>query len=394
MKDILIIAHFAELPEENDNCRFVYFSKVLMGRGNKVEIIGSSFCHTQKRQRISNSLKYFTTIYEPGYKKNVSLKRLFSHKVLAKNLKQYLSKRKKPDVIYCAVPSLDVAEVAARYAKENNIEFIIDIQDLWPEAFKMVFSIPVISNIVFGPMKRKADRIYKNADKIIAVSETYKSRAELVNNKARNNISVFLGTELERFDRMVDNIEVKKKTNEFWIAYVGTLGHSYDLRFVIDAISIVNESMENSIKFVVMGDGPLGDSFKTYAEKKGVVAWFTGRLPYSEMVSILAKCDIAVNPISKGAAQSIINKVGDYAAAGLPVVNTQECIEYRQLIEEYGCGYNCDNSDAADLANKIERLYIDSQLRVRMGYKNRQLAEEKFDRKKTYEDMADIVLAK
>ncbi len=36
------------------------------------------------------------------------------------------------------MPSLDVAKVAAKYAKENNIRFIIDIQDLWPEAFRMV----------------------------------------------------------------------------------------------------------------------------------------------------------------------------------------------------------------------------------------------------------------
>ena len=44
------------------------------------------------------------------------------------------------------------------------------------------------------------------------------------------------------------------------------------------------------------------------------------------MVGMLGVCDIAVNSISKGAAQSIINKHGDYAAAGLPVVNTQESL--------------------------------------------------------------------
>lgn len=55
---------------------------------------------------------------------------------------------------------------------------------------------------------------------------------------------------------------------------------------------------------------------------------------YPEMCGRLVACYIAVNPITHGAAQSIINKHGDYAASGLPVVNTQECEEYRNLVGE------------------------------------------------------------
>lgn len=58
------------------------------------------------------------------------------------------------------------------------------------------------------------------------------------------------------------------------------------------------------------------------------------------MVGLLCSCDIAVNPIKKGSAGSIINKVGDYAAAGIPVVNTQENLEYKNILEEYNAGIN------------------------------------------------------
>ena len=72
-----------------------------------------------------------------------------------------------------------------------------------------------------------------------------------------------------------------------------------------------------------MGDGPLKEEFENYAEEKKVDCQFTGRLEYEKMVGLLCSCDIAVNPIKKGSAGSIINKVGDYAAAGLPVINTK-----------------------------------------------------------------------
>lgn len=61
--------------------------------------------------------------------------------------------------------------------KINNVRFIIDIQDLWPEAFKMVFKLPIVSDIVFAPFNFLANGIYKRADEIIAVSDTYVNRA-------------------------------------------------------------------------------------------------------------------------------------------------------------------------------------------------------------------------
>jgi len=308
------------------------------------------------------------------------------------NLKKYLQKRKKPDIIYCSVPSLDVAATAARYAKENNVKFVIDIQDLWPEAFKMVFNIPVISNLIFYPMKKKADYIYKSADELIAVSETYLSRALEVNKNVKEGKAVFLGIELDKFDEAFLNNKYKEKTdNEVWIAYAGTLGHSYDLTSVFDALEILkNKGIEN-IRFLVMGDGPLKQRFIKYSKEKNVNAIFTGRLQYAEMVGMLGVCDIAVNPISKGAAQSIINKHGDYAAAGLPVINTQECVEYRNLVDEYKMGLNCNNNDAVDLANKIMVLLSDCELRKKMGKNSRKLAEDKFDRKNTYSLLLKLI---
>ena len=140
-----------------------------------------------------------------------------------------------------------------------------------------------------------------------------------------------------------------------------------------------------------MGDGPLQEVFESYGKEKDVNCEFTGRLGYDEMIGRLCSCDIAVNSIMPGSAGSIINKVGDYAAAGLPVVNNQECIEYRKLVEDYQIGYNVEASNPEELAEKIEMLYKDKALRERLGKNNRRLAEEKFDRKNTYKIIKNIL---
>lgn len=46
----------------------------------------------------------------------------------------------------------------------------------------------------------------------------------------------------------------------------------------------------------------------------------------------------------------------DYAMASLPVINTQECIEYRNLIKKYEAAINCKRNNINGLADAIQLL--------------------------------------
>jgi hypothetical protein len=314
----------------------MYLCKELSKEHN-VEIITSDFSHTAKKHKepLVHSWPFtITFLHESGYKKNISIQRFASHYAWGKEVKKYLEQRELPDVVYCAVPSLTAPYEAAKYCEKNGIRFIIDIQDLWPEAFKMVFNVPVVSNIIFAPFNYRANKIYKRADAVCGVSETYVNRALKVNQKDKIGKVVFLGTSLETFDNNARNNVVNKPDGEFWLGYCGSLNASYDLTLVFDALAILKNEGVNLPKFIILGTGERESTFKEYSTKLGLDCFFTGKLPYDQMCGWLARCDIAVNPITHNAAQSIINKHGDYASAGLPVINTQENEEYRNLVEK------------------------------------------------------------
>lgn len=389
--NIVILANYTMDFSKADNGRFSYLAN-LLSHENEVEVITSDFYHITKSQREykPNGLPYKVTfLHEPGYPRNICLKRFWSHKIWAINVKQYLNSRSKPDVIYSAVPSLDAPYWAAKFCKKNHIRFVVDVQDLWPEAFKMVINIPFLSDIIFIPFKIKVDRIYKCADAVCAVSNTYVDRVLKVNKTCKRGATVFLGTDLAVFDKYATETPVlEKKSNEIWLAYCGTLGSSYDLICVIDALAILGDKR---IHFIVMGDGPMMDEFKRYSEDKKVKTEFVGRLKYNQMCSLLAQCDITVNPIVHNAAQSIINKHADYLASGLPIVSTQENKEFRKLVDDYKMGFNCRNNDASDLAEKIKLLVDDEKLRKQMGKNARKCAEERFDRISTYKELLDSI---
>lgn len=390
MKKILIVAHFCSDFNNTGNNRFNYLAGML-SETCEVELITTDFSHKKKSYRDKEPFECnykVTMLHEGTYKRNVSIQRLMAHYGFGKEIKKYLNGlEEKPDVIYCAVPSLDAAMAASKYAKKNKIKFIIDVQDLWPEAFQMVLNIPPI----FYPMKRKADYIYKNADEAFAVSKTYCNRIEKANKEIENAYPVYLGTNLKQFDKNVSDNFVSKAEGEICVGYCGTLGNSYDLKCAIDAITILNVQGYSNIRFQIMGDGPLRQEFEDYAAQKNINAVFTGYIPYAEMCGQLCACDIALNPIVAGSAGSIINKHADYAAAGIPVVNSQENKEYRELVDEYQMGFNCNNGDAFDMADKIKKLIENTELSKRMGENARRCAEEKFDRTYTYQKIVDLI---
>lgn len=407
--DILIVAQYCDDITDIDanNSRFIYLADMLKMHNHNVEIITTDYIHNLKRHIRSlpqhNEIK-FTVLHESGYPRNVCLKRFISHKELARNIKKYLNTRKNPDVVYVAIPSLDVSKVMADYCKRKNIRFIVDIQDLWPEAFKMVFNIPHITDKLYKPMTKQANSIYGQADEIIAVSKTYAERALQVNIKCHKAHVVYLGTEKKRFDTLTQSsieTQINPEINKYMkktmangsriirIVYCGTLGHSYDLPVVFKALKILTEKGIANIQFWVLGDGPRRKIFQEMALNLPV--FFTGNLSYNEMVWVLSQCDISINPIMKGAAQSIINKHMDYAMSGLPVINTQECVEYRELISQYQCGINCNCGISEEVATAITTLMNDEELRINMGKQHRRMAEDLFDRSSTYQTLVELV---
>ena len=386
MKKIWIVAHFCSDFESKGNNRFNYLARLLAENEYEVEFITSDFSHVKKKPRSAQAADpayHVSLVHEPGYRRNVGFDRLYSHAVFGKNLKRRFTQLERPQVVYLAVPSLDAGKATAEYCKANNIPLVIDVQDLWPEAFCLATRKYHIPEWIYAPMKKAADYIYRAGEVVFAVSDTYLNRANLVRENKRGQ-SVFIGTDLAAFDAY-PAITMDKPWDEIWIAYAGTLGSSYNIDIIIDAVRLLVNKGVIGFRFKVFGDGPAMERFKAHAH--GLPVDFHGRLLYKDMVGSLRNCDIAVNPIAKGAAQSIINKHADYAAAGLPVVSTQECPEYRALLDEFDCGINCPPEDTQAVADALEGLLRDPALRKKMGENSRRMAQERFDRKHTYQQI-------
>lgn len=400
MKKIAVISMGVKLDNEKGYSRFRYIGDFLSDAGYQVDLITTTFQHWEKAQRNLDEIKKenykfnLKFIYEPGYKKNIDLRRIRSHRIAAKNLRQLLEKEGDYDLIYCEIPPNDVALAAAEYAKSKDIPFVPDVNDLWPEAMRMVLDIPVISDILFYPLLRDAEKVYSLVSGIIGTSDEYRDRPL---KKQKLNVpkkTVYVGNEIAEFDAGVVEYgpQIGKDEEEFWVSYAGTIGTSYDIKTMVLAGKELLNRGKNQIKIKILGGGPLKEELETLAkEQECTNVEFVGYAPYPKMAAYLAKSDILVNSFVKKAPQSIVTKIGDYLAAGKPMINTCMSPEFRNKVEHDGFGINIMPEDVKVLADAIEKLYEDETGRTEMGKRARTIAEEQFDRPQSYKKIIELI---
>lgn len=399
-KKIAVISMGVKLNGEKGYSRFRYIGDYLSDAGYQVDLITTTFQHWEKAQRDIDAIKKekykfrLKFIYEPGYKKNIDFRRIRSHRIAAKNLAKLLEEEGNYDLIYCEIPPNDVALAAAEYAKKKGIPFVPDVNDLWPEAMRMVVDIPVISDILFYPLLRDAEKVYSLVSGIIGTSDEYRDRP-LKNQKLDvPKKTVYVGNEIAEFDKGVEEFgpKILKPQGEFWVSYAGTIGTSYDIRtMVLAAKELLDRDMEQ-IKFKILGGGPLKDELEKLAKEQGCCnVEFVGYAPYPKMAAYLAKSDILINSFVKKAPQSIVTKIGDYLAAGKPMINTCMSPEFRQKVEKDGFGINILPEDVKILTDGILDLYKDEEGRKRMGERARNIAQEQFDRPQSYKKIIELI---
>lgn len=398
MKKVAIVTLAVALEGEKGYSRFRFLAN-LLSQYYEVDLITSTFQHWEKKQRdISTISKMNTTFnielaYEPGYKKNVDIRRFFSHRIAVKNIIKILEK-KNYDLIYCIIPDNNMAATVGRLAEKKKIKYIVDVEDLWPEAMEMVTKLPRgLNQIIFYSFRKDAKAAYECADAFVGTSDEYRDTPKKKYGiEGKKAITVYVGCDLDDFDNGVEEFKnkINKPDGEFWVTYAGNLGLSYDIPTLIRAAQDLYDKYPN-IKIKILGSGPLEEEFKNIAIAKSCNVEFVGYIPYRKMAAYLVKSDVLINSFVKKAPQSIVTKIGDYLAAGKPMINTLTSLEFRKKVEMDGFGINVEAENVNSLVDVINRLHTEKEQNCLRGERAREVAENQFDRKYSYQNIRKLI---
>lgn len=389
-KRIIAISVFGSSMEKDDNARITNVVKSLEVKNNDVRYVTTDFIHSQKEYReIKVNTKNRCYIHVPSYKKNLSLKRIFSHIVFAVKLKIYLEKLPEiPNVIYCAMPTSTAAYVAGKYCKKHGVKFVIDVIDLWPDSLLPLTTYKKFLSFITLPWKWVTIQAYKMADIILGESKEYAFEA------AKYNPSVpvypfYLGVDTDKVQAAIDNnvLKIKKPESEIWIAYGGSLGTSYDFETLIKSVSVLNGKYAYKLWFI--GDGVVRKNIEDMSRKYHVNIEITGFLPYDRLLSYLSYCDIAVNIFRENTKVVHSYKFNDYVATNCFILNSLEG-ETAEMIDKYQIGLNFDFKE-----NSLDKVLLDCVSNwdkyKYLKNNNTRLISEVLDKRKIYSRINEIL---
>jgi glycosyltransferase involved in cell wall biosynthesis len=365
-------------------------------RGHSVVWWASNFSHQRKAMRappydttarIPPSLE-LRLIHAGTYQRNVSLARVRQHRRLAARFVELAMAAPRPDVIVCAMPTLDVARAALKVARARDIPLIFDIRDLWPDVF-----LNLVPDILRPAMRtllrlwhRSIGRVLRGADGLIAVSPGYLEWGLRRARRARRpSDAVFHIGYDDPFRHDAATALAVSSAPTVRCLFVGSFGRSYDLTLVCDVAQRLADEGATDIAFDLVGAGEQYEEVARRAESLPNLR-LHGWIGRAALVQALAAADVGLVPCTS-VGDTMNNKIFEYMSAGLPIVSSLDG-DTARLIAEHDIGAHYPRRDADQLHAAITRLARDSELRARQALNARRLYEARFSADVIYDHYA------
>lgn len=364
----------------------------------------STFDHFRKVKRMEKDGKIqiqdnyaLNLIYANEYRSNLSFGRLWHQFVEGKKFVKWAEKKEDlPDIIFCAVPTLEWAYYAAKFAKKHNIPIFIDLRDMFPDMY-VDFCKPKMKPLVkigIVPYQIMLALTLKRAKGIVATSEKFLAWG-----------LKYAGRERGSFDRVYyvsypdNNVPITEGDLDFWYekgvskddfvcCFFGKFGYTVDLETVMRA-AVKIEKINKKIKFVICGVGEKIDIYKKIVSgtKNVIFPGWVNRVQICALGIISSVGLLAYRP-GKNYEYSMPNKFCEYLALGQALV-----IQPKGMMLDYATQYQCGVpfSDEDDLVSQLMMLESDREMTDQMKKKSRELYEKFFCAEKVYNDLEKFI---
>ena len=297
---------------------------------------------------------------------------------------------KKHDLIIATSPQFFTTWAAWGISKIKRKPWIFELRDLWPESIKTVGAMS--QGKVIDALEKIELSLYKSSDKVIAVTDAFKtnlisrgidsSKIEVVTN----------GSNMELFSPREKNQELLEKLglkDKFIIGYIGTHGMAHSLDFIVKSISKIEDK---DIHFLFIGDGAMKQKVLDIATELDIKnATFLDPIKKDDVPDYLGICDVSLAPLKKedNFKTVIPSKIFEASAMLKPTLLGVEG-QAQEIIESLDAGLCFEPENEIDFIEKIYILKNNKQRYLELQNGCSELAK-KYDRKILAKKMLDII---
>ena len=388
--------------------RTAMLADYLVEQGHEVVRWASSFNHGTKTQRASKdtlipvrSRYKIWLLHAPGYARNVSLARIRNHRHLAKKFQKRAYDEPRPDIIVCALPTLELADASVAYGLRRGVPVVVDVRDMWPDVFlfRSPAAVRPVVRRLLGGMSRMADRVCARATAITGHAPGFVEWGLARAKRAPGPLdrSFPFGYEnrmpqqsaIESADAFWAGEGVGTDPDDLVVTYIGSISHQFEFEPILQAARRLNGVAK--VTFVICGTGDRLGQFRRQTQSLSNVMW-PGWVSLPLSWTLLKRSSIGLVPLNSTPdfLLSIPNKVAEYLAAGLPVAASFRTGLVRELLEGSESGFSYAQSGDV-LARRLTDLGRDRAALARMSRNAASLYEERFRADRIYPEFVSYL---
>ena len=181
---------------------------------------------------------------------------------------------------------------AIRYAKKHKIPFTNYVLDLWPENLYSV--LPVRNSLLRRIAQGVSDHLYKQADRLIAMSEPLQQRLCQRTGKPPRSVAA-IPQYCEDFYAVPQHDAALEQqfAGRFNLVFTGTFTPAQSLDMVLRAVLEARAAGADGLHLLLVGDGMSRESLQALAHElnAGDAVTFYGSVPAKEVPKFTALAD-------------------------------------------------------------------------------------------------------
>jgi len=379
------------LAGDNRNGRLMrsgIIAHMLDDRGHEVTWWMSSFDHANRRSRspADASMSYgsrgtIRMLHSPGYRASVSPARFADHVVWGRRFERAIAAAPVPDLIFCAYPTIESAQICVRYGRRRRVPVIVDLRDMWPDLFAEVAprSLRPLARALLAPLRARAAEALRRSTALFAITEEFLQWGLELAGRARNELDGAFAQAYPLANLQPADAAEASEARQFWDQHglspagafnVVLVGSITGRRVEMDAVLAAARTLQHDsrpVRFVVAGDGDDLELYRRRARDCPNVV-FPGWLRVPLIRELLARSHLGLVPYrnTPDYMMSVPTKAAEYFAAGVPVATSLRGTLPR-LLRERRCGVQFDAADPDSLVALVRTLRDEPARRMELA---------------------------